>query len=231
VAVALALGVWTLSPRFALRSLASPAIVLATTVLVIAPWTIRNAVELDAFVPITTQTGSALAGQYNDVSETVDWSWVGPWGVPAFSSLYAGPPLGEVDLGHQLTDRATDYMVDHPGAVATVAFRNTLRLFSLRDPIWLERQSAPRVGEPAGLAQAAVYAFWMFAILAIAGAFTPAARRIPVFIWALVPLLIASVIFVGGSGRYRAPLEPIVVLLAAAAIDWALSSRARWRPS
>ena len=32
----------------------------------VAPWTIRNAVELHAFVPVSTQLGSALAGTYND---------------------------------------------------------------------------------------------------------------------------------------------------------------------
>ena len=32
----------------------------------VAPWTIRNAYELHAFVPTTTQLGWALAGTYND---------------------------------------------------------------------------------------------------------------------------------------------------------------------
>ena len=32
----------------------------------VAPWTVRNAVELHAFVPVTTQFGTALAGTYND---------------------------------------------------------------------------------------------------------------------------------------------------------------------
>jgi hypothetical protein len=211
-----------------LRALAGPVIVVGCAALVVVPWTIRNAVVMDAFVPVTDQTGVAIGGQYNDVAKANDWSWVGPWIVPAYRSLYKGPPLGEAELGKKLTHRGIDYALDHPGAVPAVAFHNTLRLLSLHDPVAFERSSAAQVGESSGLAQASVYAFWVLGLVAIAGAFTPAARRVPGFVWLLVALLVLSIVFVAGSGRYRAPLEPIVVLLAAAAVDQALSSRARW---
>ncbi len=228
VVVALAFGAWDVRPRLSLRSLARPALLAVCAGLVIAPWTIRNAIELDAFVPVTDQAGIAIGGQYNDVAKVNDWSWVGPWGVPAFADLYEGEPLGEVELGRQLTDRGFDYALDNPGAVVSVAFNNTLRLLSLHDPIDFERTSAPVVGQPRGLAVAGVIAFWALALVAMAATATAAARQIPEFIWLYVALLIASIIFVAGSARYRAPLEPIVVLLAAAGIERALSSRFAW---
>ncbi|MGA1213172.1 MAG: glycosyltransferase family 39 protein [Solirubrobacterales bacterium] len=47
------------------RALAGPAILLASAALVIAPWTVRNAIELDRFVPISTGGGQALfTGSY-----------------------------------------------------------------------------------------------------------------------------------------------------------------------
>ena len=47
------------------RSLAQAAILLAGVVIVVAPWTIRNAVALDRFVPISTGGGQVLfAGTY-----------------------------------------------------------------------------------------------------------------------------------------------------------------------
>jgi 4-amino-4-deoxy-L-arabinose transferase-like glycosyltransferase len=47
------------------RSLARAAILLAGAVLVVAPWTIRNAVALDRFVPVSTGGGQVLfAGTY-----------------------------------------------------------------------------------------------------------------------------------------------------------------------
>ncbi len=228
VVVALAFGAWDMRPRLSLKSAAQPALLIACAAVVVVPWTIRNAIELDAFVPVTDQAGVAIGGQYNDVAKANDWSWVGPWGVPAFADLYEGEPLGEVKLGRELADRGVDYAFDNPGSVVSVAFNNSLRLLSLHDPIDFERSSAPVVGQPSGLAVAGAFAFWAVALLAIAGALTGAARRIPGFIWLYVGLLVASIIFVAGSGRYRAPLEPIVILLAAATIERALSSRSAW---
>jgi hypothetical protein len=229
-----ALGAWAARPRWSWRAMIAPAALVACAVLVVAPWTVRNAIELHAFVPVTDQTGVAIGGQYNDLAKDTDWSWVGPWQVPEFRSLYRGEPLGEVELSRQLTTRGVDYAKDHPGALPAVAFNNMLRLLSLKDPVDFERTSAPVVGEPRGLAEAGVYSFWVLALVAIAGAFSPLARRLPGFIWAIVPLMLVSIVFVAGSSRYRAPLEPVFILFAAAAVEWALgalSSRARWRPS
>jgi len=47
------------------RAIGGPAILLASVALVIAPWTIRNAIELHRFVPISTGGGQALfTGSY-----------------------------------------------------------------------------------------------------------------------------------------------------------------------
>jgi hypothetical protein len=85
------------------------------------------------------------------------------------------------------------------------------------------------LGQPEGLAEASIYAFWALALVAVAGAFTPAAQRLPAFVWAIPPLLILSVVFTAGAARYRVPVEPILILFAAAAIDSALGRRARDR--
>jgi 4-amino-4-deoxy-L-arabinose transferase-like glycosyltransferase len=223
-----ALGAWVARPRWSWRAMIGPATLVACAVLVVAPWTVRNASELHAFVPVTDQTGVAIGGQYNDVAKANDWSWVGPWQVPAFAPIYAGNRLDEVEISRRLTDGGIDYVRDHPGAVPSAAFHNTLRLFSLKDPVTFERTSAQFVGEPQGLAQAGVYSFWVVAVLALIGAFSPLARRLPGFIWAIVPLLFVSIVFVAGSSRYRAPLEPVFLLLAAAAVEWALRS---YRPA
>ena len=61
---------WSSSPASAARrtggrSLAQAAVLLAGVVVVVAPWTIRNAVALDRFVPISTGGGQVLfAGTY-----------------------------------------------------------------------------------------------------------------------------------------------------------------------
>ncbi len=51
-----------------LRALAAPAILILTTLITILPWTIRNAVELHRFVPVSDEAGITLVGTYNPVS-------------------------------------------------------------------------------------------------------------------------------------------------------------------
>ncbi len=60
--------------------------------------------------------------------------------------------------------------------------------------------------------------FYVLALLALAGAFTRAARAAPAWLWLAPILLFASVIFAGSAIRYRAPVEPFLALLAALAI-------------
>ena len=66
----LGVAVWTIRPRLSPRALAAPALLVALALLTVSPWTIRNAVVLDRFIPVTTQLGSALAGTYNDEART-----------------------------------------------------------------------------------------------------------------------------------------------------------------
>ena len=60
------LAVWTVRPRFSPRALAAPALLVVLALLTVSPWTIRNAVVIDRFIPVSTQLGSALAGTYNE---------------------------------------------------------------------------------------------------------------------------------------------------------------------
>ena len=60
--------------------------------------------------------------------------------------------------------------------------------------------------------------FWIFAALALAGAFTAMARRAPWYVWAFPVLSFLSVVFlVVETPRYRTPIDPFLVLLATAA--------------
>lgn len=54
----------------------APAILLACAALVVLPWTIRNAVELKSFVPVSDQDGYTLAGTYNATSRAHAARWI-----------------------------------------------------------------------------------------------------------------------------------------------------------
>ena len=83
----LAFAAWRSSWRAA-------AILVAVTLVTVAPWTIRNAYELHAFVPTTTQLGWALAGTYNDQAR------IDPDNPASWRSLFRVPELRAIDRRH-----------------------------------------------------------------------------------------------------------------------------------
>ncbi|MBV8711021.1 MAG: glycosyltransferase family 39 protein, partial [Solirubrobacterales bacterium] len=65
--------------------LIAPALLIATTALAIAPWTIRNAVVMHGFVPVSDETGITLVGTYNPASAAnpqVPYKWQIFFGIP-----------------------------------------------------------------------------------------------------------------------------------------------------
>ena len=124
----------------------------------------------------------------------------------------------EAVMEQRLRRRAERYVLDHPTYPAVVAFWETVRGLDLGGRAWW-RHTASTVSIRAGWADRGVYCFWLFALLAVAGAFTRAARTAPRFVWAFPALMYASVVFlVIETPRYRTPLDPFIVLLAALAL-------------
>ena len=227
----LGLAVWTGRPRLSVPALGPPVALVAAAVLAVVPWTVRNAVVLDAFVPLTTQLGSAMAGTYNDVSRRDGdnpWSWRSIDHVPAYEDLAERVSrIPEAELERRVRARAVDYIRERPVSVAEVGFWNTIRMLELAG-FTRARETAATISIPSGPAVAGVLCFWLYALLAIGGALTARARATPLHVW-LVPLLFAaSVVFLTlETPRYRTPVDPFVVLLAALAVTALVERRAR----
>jgi hypothetical protein len=109
------------------------------------------------------------------------------------------------------------YVAHHPGYVAEVVLHNTLRMFNLEGARWW-RSQGHFISMPRWAADAGAYGFCALALLALLGALTAEARRAPLWLWLAPILLFAAVILAGSEIRYRAPVEPFVVVLAALAI-------------
>jgi 4-amino-4-deoxy-L-arabinose transferase-like glycosyltransferase len=232
----LALAVWAGRPWRSWRTLAAPAVLVAVAVATVAPWTIRNAVVLHSFVPVSTQFGSALAGTYNDdarADRQNPASWRSLRRVAQYQHL-VGPPhyrqVSEAQLDTELRAAAIRYIADHPAYVAKVAYWDTARMLDLAGLSW-SRHTASTISVGPDWADAGVVCFWIFALLAVAGAFTARARRIPLYVAAFPLLLYLSVVFmVFETPRYRTGIDPFIVLLAALALAgaWdAVASRRR----
>ena len=79
-----------------------------------------------------------------------------------------------------------------------------------------------------GCAIAGVVCFWVYALLALVGAFTRQARAAPLWLWAVPLLMYLGVVFlVVETPRYRTAIDPFIVLLAALAVSRTTTIRKR----
>lgn len=215
-------AVWTRRPRLRPGALAAPALLVAMTALMVLPWTIRNAIVEHHFIPVSDETGITLVGTYNPKSAAdpnVPYKWRIYYGIPGERSLIReSSSMTEPQLGARLEHQALHYISDHPFSPFVVAFHNTLRLFELEGTFaW--RASASAISLSDNTATIGIFSFWALCLLALAGAFTRLARSAPKWVW-MVPLLLAlSVVLVNvETPRFRAPVDPFLILLAAAGL-------------
>jgi 4-amino-4-deoxy-L-arabinose transferase-like glycosyltransferase len=207
---------------------AAVAAVLLSAALTVAPWTVRNAVALDRFVPVSTQDGFTLAGTYNDVARAqrrFPAAWVPWYSAPENLRVIRGTPPTEVDWGDALRSHAVAYAGRHPGYVAKVAWWNMRRDLDAAGRDWVRFDLG--ITATPKLVDLEMAGFWIAALLAVAGAFTSAARRAPRWLW-VVPATMLSTVFIVGYQRFRAPVDPFVAVLAALGAV-ALWDRARSR--
>lgn len=197
------------------------AVVALGCVLAISPWTVRNAIQMDAFVPVASYFGTGLAGTFNETARNrTDFpgAWMSPRNVGAFQDVHHSS-LSELGKQDELRRRALEHAADHPGYVVTSAVRNSLRMLSLADVDWY-RGNAEALSLPRWTGPFAAIGFWVLLALALAGA-----RRVPPAVWLGAALLIASAAWFGGEMRYRAPLIPLLILPAASLVAWIWESR------
>jgi 4-amino-4-deoxy-L-arabinose transferase-like glycosyltransferase len=219
-------GVWTARPLLGRRALVAPAAVLLAAALAIAPWTVRNAFVFDRFVPVSTQAGFGLSGTYNDISrgdERYPARWRHPRTTAEYGSLFRRPGLDEAELDAKLRRGALDYVADDPPYVAESLWWNTLRMFDLarRHPADVSGLRRER-----GLGRASdgvvVWSGYGIELVALGGVLIllalPRGRRGPIFPWLIPPLMVVGAIAILGNSRYRAPVEPFLVFLAAIAL-------------
>jgi hypothetical protein len=222
----LLVAVWTGRPRLRPRSLVAPALLIAATALMILPWTIRNAVVMHHFIPVSDETGITLVGTYNTASAhdpQLPYKWRIFYGIPGERTLiHEESTLTEPQIGARLEHQALDYISDHPLAPLAVAYHNTLRLFELEGTFaW--QASASAVSLPDNTARVGIASFWVLCLLALAGAFTKLARSAPKWIWWVPILLAATVVLVNvETPRFREPLDPFLILLATAGLATAV---------
>ena len=205
----------------------------ATAGLVMVPWTIRNAVVMEAFVPVATNASETLWSGHN----------------PAATGAQVYPPeqyddqfdqtLPALELARAkaLRNDAVEYMVRHPVRELELI---PLKLVALNrgDSYALDWVNAPGVGEPPPLSPMQVERIGVLADLGYYGLLTLTAVGGVVLgklLWRSRIGRIAATSFVTalvlygfvyyGNYRYRLPYEPLMVLISAAFVTHAFRTR------
>jgi hypothetical protein len=202
-------------------------------VLTIAPWTIRNAVVLHAFVPVSTEVGYTLAGTYN-LASRADRHWPAVWKEAEHGAsteygqilfLASTHRWGERTLGDHLLSAAIADIERDPAYLLKVAAWNAVRMFHLGELDFavanLRDTDIPHVP-----ALFEIYGFYPLGLLALLGLATARVRQAPLWLW-LLPLFLLSSLLITGFIRFRAGIDPFLVLLAALGVA---SLRDRFSP-
>lgn len=224
-------ALWGLGARRRWRALFHPAVAVMAAVVTVAPWTVRNYLVFHTFVPVSTEVGYTVAGTYDNASRT-DKHWPAVWveaehgASPEYSTVLFDASIdrwNELVLGNHLLSTATAELRRHPLYPFEVVAWNAIRMFHLGELDYavanLGNTDVPRV--PALLE---IYGFYPLGILALAGIATSAVRRARPWLW-LVPVLLATTLFITSFIRFRMSIDPFLVMLAALAIDSLLRRR------
>jgi 4-amino-4-deoxy-L-arabinose transferase-like glycosyltransferase len=210
---------------------------VAAAVVVLAPWTVRNANAFGEFLPLGTQSGFTAIGMWNaDSAAPGPLHGISrlPSQVPSIRSrllpLYFRPGgADEEQLDSALRSWALDYAGGHPGWVLEAAFLDTARLLDLGPGHTSTTALAYReMGAPGSLRRLATISVWLALLVIAAGVLTRGALEArPWWIWTIPVLAIAATVPLVGTVRYRTAADPFIVLLAGLALS-ALTTLARW---
>ena len=228
-----ALVVWRLVAPSWRQYAREASVVTATAVLVVMPWTVRNAISMHAFVPVTSAAGhTLLAGHQEDPYN--------PYRVFPEAKIQAqyaylcehrgtkGCPEQEIKVENEALKEAIRFAIHHPGDEIRFPFIKFYHLFrSDADALgWINSWSTKPL--PMMLSPAAKHAWSKLANLYYIPLMVTAGLGIPLWFSVKDKRKLILVFFVGAwvgthlllwpSGRYHAALTPVFSLWAAVTV-------------
>jgi len=206
-------------------------IIVATGIafILIAPWTVRNYLVSRAFIPIATGEGTVLIGAYNDEILKKP-GFVGSWLNPLISSPEVARqfPLSictascEVAREAAFKDHAVKWITDH---IQSMPYLLELHFLNMWQPDTHEAdlptdRFSSQLSSRIVLVMMRTFPIPIFILAALGFLITLRRWREFLFIYCMIVLTIAQCLIFYGSARFRAPIEPMLILLATGAIWW-----------
>lgn len=231
VVVPLAMWLRNLTAR---ERIARIGVALGVALVVVAPWTIRNAVRFHAFVPVSNNVATLIDGANCDA--TYGGSQIGLWR-ETFSTLDVGlgpafaqarycfvgfdirdPHFDEAKAASADTRAGLRYARHHLGSLPKVAAVRVLRTWGLYAPSQQVNFESLE-GRPRSWQLRGTQMYWVLLPLALVGAVLLRRRRRA--IWPLAATAITVTIVAAttyGQQRFRIAAEPAILVLAAVTI-------------
>lgn len=205
------------------------AVTVVAAVVVVSPWTIRNYVEHDGLIPISVQDG-AVYGTFNQESADDNFTWRAILKDPPEFLRNVEQEDSEADLRSDMVSFARDNIKDNPEWVPQAFFWNGIvRFWDLRSPS-SAIDEVKFQGRSEAFRWVGLFMYYVLVVLAALALWRLRDRRafvIPVLALAVGASIVFSVL---GGTRYRAPLEPLLVIVAASLVASATTRPSRPLP-
>ncbi|HEY65962.1 MAG TPA: hypothetical protein G4O02_15475 [Caldilineae bacterium] len=188
------------------RRRAWPIIAGATLVVIVllTPWVVRNWIAMGAFIPASTMGGAVLLGSYNEIvlrDPTYRGDWISPCRV---SGARCGEPMSEVARDRLWRRMGLAFIRSHVRDLPEMAFWRFVNLWHLYR---FTRGFPENIG---------FYCYVIVASLAAVGIWLYRSRwRSMTPLYVVVICFTANALVFWGGFRMRAPIEPVLVVLAA----------------
>ena len=213
------LPIWLARRGHRLGAMAAWGTMIVAMALVMLPWIVRNYGIFGRFIPTTLQVGESLYeanSPYADGGPAMDRiDWVKERG---------GRPMGEYENNQFFKNAALRYIREHPGRFCALAVEKFARF-------WNPLPNYGPYRRPLGIA-VSICAFVPIILLACVGILRRK-REVASLLLLLSPVAyftLLHMVFVG-SVRYRTPVMPFVILLAASGAEAVRAWRRRSAPA
>ena len=218
------------------RSLSHAALTILVAFALIAPWTLRNYLVSHSFVSIATGDGTVLLGAYNDQmlnSPDNKGSWVNPLKLRADLSLLQPFPLYtcnavcEVQREDVSKSAAIQWIHTQLSVMPQMLFYLFVNFWTpdTREADMPMYRFPTQLSSQVQLILAQIFPIPIFLLAALGLVVT--LRRCWGELWfsyAVLLLTLGEALAYYGSSRFRAPIEPLLILLAAGALWWLMRS-------